>query len=111
MTGGEREVTSCPWCVAAVPVSRRAFPGLGKGGPFLRCECGAVGLQTLEPEVERVHVAEEVLGVSRRLWADQVWGVENVEWRIVERWSRMRKLEKLVSGPEVWVALLWGRRK
>jgi hypothetical protein len=56
-------------------------------------------------------VAEEVLGVSRRLWADQAWGLENVEWRVTERWSRLKRLEELVSGQEVWVVLLWGRRK
>jgi hypothetical protein len=56
-------------------------------------------------------VAEEVLGVPRRLWADQAWGLENVEWRVVERWNRLQRLEELVSGPEIWVALLWGRRK
>lgn len=111
MADREREVTSCPWCGAVVPVSRRCFLGLGGEGTFLRCRCGAVGLQTLEPGVDRVHVAEAVLGISRNLWADPAWGAENVEWRIVERWSRLQRLEDLVSGPEVWVALVWGRRK
>lgn len=110
MNGREPETTACPWCRGAVPVARRSFPGVGEGA-FLRCACGAVGLQALEVGVAKVQLAEEVLGVSRRLWADPAWGVENVEWRIVERWSRLRKLEDLVSGPEVWVALVWGRRK
>lgn len=111
MADRDREVASCPWCGMAVPVSRRAFLGLGEGGPFLRCECGAVGIQTLEPELDRLRVAEEVLETPRRLWADQAWGVENVEWRILEGWSRLEKLEALVSGHGVWVAMLWGRRK
>ncbi len=111
MKDSERGATPCPWCGAAVPVSRKSFPGLGEGVSFLRCPCGAVGLQTLEPEVDRFRVAEEVLGVPRRLWADQAWGVENVEWRVIERWNRLQRLEELVSGPEMWVTLLWGRRK
>lgn len=111
MKGREPEMTVCPWCGAAVPDERRSFPGVGEGATFLRCACGAVGLQTLEVGVGQVLLAEEVLGVSQRLWADPAWGVENVEWRIVERWRRLRKLEDLVSGPEIWVALVWGRRK
>ncbi len=55
-----------------------------KEDPFLRCGCGAIGLATIEPEADRLHVAEEVLGMSRRLWVDQAWGLEKVEWRIVE---------------------------
>lgn len=69
-----------------------------------------VGPPTLEPEIDRFHVAEEILGVSWRLWADRAWGLEKIEWRIVDRWSRLQKLEELVSGQEIWVALLWGRR-
>ncbi|MEE9521560.1 MAG: hypothetical protein V3W05_02015 [candidate division NC10 bacterium] len=111
MNGAEHERVPCPWCESPVLVSRRSFLGLGEGFPFLRCPCGAAGLQTLEPEVDRFRVAEEVLGVPRRLWADQAWGLENVEWRVVERWNRLQRLEELVSGPEIWVALLWGRRK
>lgn len=111
MKGRKLETVPCPWCGAGVPVSRRSYLGLGEVGRFLRCRCGAVGMQTLEPEVDRLHVAVEVLGMSRRLWVDEAWGVDKVEWRIVERWNRLQKLEDLVSGPEVWVALLWGRRK
>ena len=110
-TGGEQGATPCPWCGAAVTVSRQGFPGGGESGSVLRCLCGAVGMQTVEPEVDRFRITEEILGVSRRLWADPAWGLENVEWRIVQRWNRLRRLEELVSGQEVWVALLWGRRK
>lgn len=109
MKGGELEVTLCPWCEASVPVPRRSFPG--EEGSFLRCPCGAIGLPTLEPKADRLTVAEKVLGVSRRLWADLTWGLERVEWRTVECWSRLQKLEELVSGPEVWVTLVWGRRR
>lgn len=111
MRGGEHETTPCPWCGAAVPVRRRSFPGGGEGGSLLRCPCGAVGMQTFEPAVDRFRVAEEALGTPRRLWADQAWGLDNVEWRIVERWSRLEKLEEAVSGQAIWVALLWGRRR
>lgn len=111
MKGGEPQMTACPWCGAAVAVSGQSLLGLGGEGAFLRCRCGAVGMQTIEPEVDRLRVAEEVLETPRRLWADQAWGLENVEWRILEEWSRLQKLEELVSGQGVWVALLWGRRK
>lgn len=59
----------------------------------------------------RLHMAEAVLGMSRRLWVDHAWGLERVEWQIVAAWRRLHKLEELVSGPEVWVALVWGRKK
>lgn len=111
MKEGEREVTPCPWCRTPVAVPRRSFPGLGAEGSFLRCQCGAVGLQALDKQGDRVAVAEQVLGVSRTLWADLPWGLENVEWRTVEQWYRLQRLEELVSGPEIWVALLWGRRR
>ena len=111
MKGREPQMTPCPWCGAAVPVSGQSLLGFGGEGALLRCRCGAVGLQTLEPGVDRLHVAEAVLGVSRNLWADPAWGVDNVEWRIVERWSRLQRLEDLVAGLEVWVALVWGRKK
>ncbi len=54
MNGGEQEGVPCPWCGAAVSVSRKSFPGLGEEGPFLRCGCGGIGLATIEPEAERV---------------------------------------------------------
>ena len=103
------EVTLCPWCEAAVPVLHGPFPG--DAGFVIRCGCGAIGLPTLQPQSDRFTVAEKLLGVSRRLWPDMAWGLDRVEWRIVECWDRLRKLEELVSGPEVWVALVWGRRK
>ena len=34
MKESERGATPCPWCGAAVPVSRKSFPGLGEGGPL-----------------------------------------------------------------------------
>lgn len=111
MTEGEREVNPCPWCRTPVAVPRHSFPGLGQEGSFLRCQCGAVGLLSLDAQGDRVVVAERVLGVSRTLWADLTWGLENVEWRTVEQWYRLQRLEELVSGPEIWVALLWGRRR
>jgi hypothetical protein len=111
MDAGEGEVTLCPWCGTAVPVPRQPFPGPGQEGSFLRCPCGAIGLPTLEPKSDRLTVAEKLLGVSRRLWVELAWGLEKVEWRTVECWSRLHKLEELISGPEVWVALVWGRRR
>lgn len=111
MSESEREVTSCPWCGAFLPVPRHSFVGPGAEGAFLRCHCGAVGLPTLDMQGGRVALAEQVLGVSRTLWADLAWGLENVEWRTVEQWYRLQKLEELVSGPEIWMALLWGRRR
>ncbi|MEE9537708.1 MAG: hypothetical protein V3W10_00030 [candidate division NC10 bacterium] len=62
-------------------------------------------------EIGSLDRAEKLLGVSRRLWAELAWGLEKVEWRTVECWSRLHKLEELISGPEVWVALVWGRRR
>lgn len=111
MRSDEQKVTPCPWCGTSIPVSRQAFPGPGAEGPFLQCRCGAVGVATLEPEMGRLHAAEAVLGMSRRLWANHAWGLEKVEWRVLEGWNRLHKLEELASGPEVWVALVWGRRK
>lgn len=70
-----------------------------------------MGLPTLDMRADRLTVAEEALGVARRLWAGLAWDLEKVEWRTVERWDRLQQLEKRVSGPEIWVALLWGRRK
>ncbi len=100
----------CPWCGAAVPMSGNSFGWPSEEG-FLRCRCGAVGLPTFEPEADRFHVAGEVLGIPQRLWADQAWGLQRVEWRITERRSRLQKLEQLVSGQEVWLVILWGRRR
>ena len=60
MKDSERGATPCPWCGAAVPVSRKSFPGVGEEGPFLRCGCGGIGLATIEPEVDRLRVAEEL---------------------------------------------------
>ncbi len=74
MKDSERGATPCPWCGAAVPLSLKSFPWIGEEGAFLRCGCGAIGLATIKPEADRFHVAEEVLGMSRRLWVDQAWG-------------------------------------
>jgi hypothetical protein len=92
-------------------MSGHPFGSLGKGGPFVRCECGAVGLATCEPAADRFRVAGEVLRIPARLWADPTGGLDRVEWRITERWSRLRQLEELVSGQEIWVVVLWGRRR
>jgi hypothetical protein len=108
----EREdIVSCPWCGGAIHVSSPLLSRVGTKDAWLRCGCGAVGLPTIEPEADRWRLAEELLGISRRLWADEASGLDRVEWRIIEAWSRLRKLEALVVGREVWVALLWGRRR
>lgn len=70
MRSDGQKVTPCPWRGTSIPVSRQAFLGPGAGDPIVRCRCGAVGLATLEPEMGRLHVAEAVLGMSRRLWAN-----------------------------------------
>ncbi len=72
MKDSERGATPCPWCGAAVPVSRKSFPGLGEEGPFLRCGCGGIGLATIEPEAERVMLRVTRSGTDIRPGREQM---------------------------------------
>lgn len=106
--GGRSERGGCGSGISACWQSTR---GPGAERAFLRCRRGAVGLPTLEAQLGRLRVAEAVLAMSRRPWVDHGVGLERVEWQIAAAWRHLHKLEELVSGSEVWLTLVWGRKK
>jgi len=106
-----RRTAQCPWCRRRVPVPRGYRPKHGEEIGFLRCDCGAVGLASLHPEVDWPRLAEEILGVSRDKWPDPGWGLERIEQHTKKDWDRIQRGKELPHGVDIlWYPLLWARR-
>jgi len=94
--------TQCHWCRRPVQFSKAYYPRRGEQIGFLRCECGAVGLASCDPQGDWPRVVDEVLGQSPGE---------------VEQWKDDRGY-KLPSGKDLREGvdeqrylILWGRRK
>ena len=78
----------------------------------MRCECGAVGLVSLDLEADWPRLAEEVLGIPQQEWPEPAWGLEQVEQQMEPDWNRVQSGKELPPGVDaLWYPLLWGRKR
>src|SRR3989304_3986655 len=89
--GPGRKTTPCPWCRRHVPVPRGYRPRHGEEIEFLRCECGAVGVASLQPDMDWPRLAAEVLGAAREEWPHPTWGRERIEQYKQADWDRIQR--------------------